>query len=133
MLIEWNSTMSVGVDTIDKHHHHLIALINQLFEAMRIEQDEVVIDRVLNELNEYVQYHFSYEEGLMEQCGYPDYQQHCAEHKELVRRLGQLQERYQTGQEQLTVEVMHFLRDWLQGHILESDMGYVGYLNNCEK
>ncbi len=133
MLIEWNSTMSVGVEIIDKHHQHLVALINQLFEAMRQEQDEEVIDGVLHELNEYVQYHFSYEEELMRECSYPGYEQHCNEHKQLAESLNVLQERHSRGRERITVEVMHFLRDWLQRHILESDMGYVSYLSFGDK
>lgn len=128
MLIEWNENMSVGIPTIDEHHQHLVTLINRLFDAMRDEHGEQVVAEVLQELGRYVQYHFDYEEGLMQQYGYPQCSEHQQEHQQLAQQLSAFQEKFERHQVGVTIEMMHFLRDWLQSHIMQSDMGYSTFL-----
>ncbi|MBT3348372.1 MAG: hemerythrin family protein [Thiotrichales bacterium] len=128
MLIKWEPKMTVGVKVIDEHHKQLIGLINTLFDAMRSDQGEAVVGGVLQQLGEYVQYHFDYEEGLLKKYDYPQFNSHHQEHQLLIGKLKVLQIKSSSHQAELTIGVMHFLRDWLQNHILVSDMAYATFL-----
>ena len=60
--------------------------------------------------------------------GYPDLAAHVAEHRALTRQVLAFQAKFEDGQSVLTVQVLLFLKDWLQKHIAASDQRYAPYL-----
>ncbi len=70
--IEWNdTTYSVGVRQFDDEHKELVRLINELHAAMKSGRGRDVMGPTLNSLTRYVKLHFSREETIMGQHGYP--------------------------------------------------------------
>ena len=65
-LIKWNDSFSVGVVEIDLQHQKLVALINDLNEAMLQARGKTVLTRILNELVSYTVVHFGTEEKYFE-------------------------------------------------------------------
>jgi hemerythrin len=127
-LIKWNEYYSVKVDEIDNQHKKLIDLINQMFDAMKAGKGKEVMGDVLSELVEYTKYHFATEEGLLRQAGYPELKEHHMIHEELTRRTNNLKTEFDKGNDPVTMDVMLFLSNWLNVHILEVDKRYVEYL-----
>ena len=82
--ITWKDEYSVGLDSIDQQHKKLINLINQLTTAVDYSTGEEFEREALAELVEYTKTHFSYEEGLMEDNGYPDFEAHRAQHRAMI-------------------------------------------------
>jgi len=62
--------------------------------------------------------------------GYPEYKAHKAEHAKLTQKAIELQKDFQQGEPVITVEVLGFLRDWIQNHILGTDKKYSQFLNS---
>ena len=120
-LVEWSDDLSVGVPAMDAHHRKLVDLINRLHGAMRSGQGRVVIGAVLNELAEYVDYHFSAEEKLMKQHKCAGLADQLDAHAKLIAIVTDLRQRYAQGQEVLGMEVLSTLRDWLVNHIQRKD------------
>jgi len=100
-------------------------LINELSEAMSKGQGKDVIGKILSGLAAYAAEHFSCEEEYFARFNYVGQLVHKREHKDFVDRVTKFQDDYKAGKVILSLEVMKFLKDWLQSHILVSDKEYV--------
>jgi hemerythrin len=126
-LMKWDATLSVGIATIDLQHQKLVALLNQLHDAMAQGKGSTVVGGVLDDLVKYTRDHFGYEEQLMQARRYPDRAAHAAEHARLTAQAVALQDSLKEGKA-LTMDVMQFLSEWLTGHIMGTDKRYVPFL-----
>ncbi|MBI5888056.1 MAG: hemerythrin family protein [Deltaproteobacteria bacterium] len=123
-LFEWNDSYSVKVGLFDGHHKKLVGMINELHQAMVSRQANAVIEKILDSLVDYTKYHFTEEERLMKQHGYPGYEQQKKEHADLVSQVADIQDRYKKGSLSVSLETMSFLKNWLSSHILGTDKKY---------
>ena len=123
-MFEWQSDYSVGIKSIDAQHQNLFAIGRELHTAMLGGQGKTALARTLSRLADYTEVHFAHEERLMRQCAYPGLTAHKAEHDALTKQVKQLQADYQAGKATLTIEVLVFLKDWLDKHIKGSDLKY---------
>lgn len=83
---------------------------------------------VLTELVDYTSTHFQFEEKLFAQHKYEDEKGHCEIHKKLVRQVVEFQEQYNSGEKDVSLELMEFLKDWLINHIKDVDKKYSSFL-----
>ncbi len=120
-LIQWNDTLSLHVEELDRQHMKLIAIINELHDAMGQGRGKRVVGDILDRLVDYTTYHFGAEEQLMEAHAYPGSARHHVQHVEFVKRLIELRAAYAQRQIALSITVMTFLSDWLVDHIMGSD------------
>lgn len=129
-LLTWNNLFSVGVKEIDNQHKKLVAIANRLNDAMKDGVGKDVLATILADLLAYTESHFAFEERLMDQYNYPLSPQHKAEHRELVKTVGEFSRQLEKGEAELTSGVMNFLRDWLSRHIMNSDKMFGRDLNS---
>ncbi len=129
-LITWSQNFSVGVKDIDEQHKKLITLVNELHDAMSVGKGREVLGKILSDLISYTVYHFKHEEDLFEKYAYLGYIAHKTEHDKLAGQAGDIKKKFDSGEAVLTIEVMNFLRDWLNNHILGSDKKYGPFLNS---
>jgi len=127
-LIIWSDALSVNDPDIDRQHQELIRLINGLHDAMRSGQARNTLGRLLDGLARYTVEHFSYEEGRMAACHYPNLVEHQALHADLIRQVTALQEQFARGNQHINMKVMSFLKSWITEHIQKSDQRYSPYL-----
>lgn len=123
-LMEWKSTYSVDVRTIDAQHQKLFAMINELHDAMKSGSGFKVVPYILTQLVAYTREHFADEERLMLRATYPAYNAHKSRHEKFVAEVGRLMQEFENGTMPLSTHLAEFLRDWLQNHILVEDMKY---------
>jgi len=69
---------------IEHQHRELVSLLNELNEAIRNLESREIIYRMMDEVIAYTRLHFSTEEQLMVQSGYPDIEWHKDQHKQLL-------------------------------------------------
>jgi len=86
-----------------------------------------VANEILTELVQYTVIHFSVEESLFRIFDYPDYEGHKAQHEKLTKQVVTLKNRIEQGEE-ITTELISFLRYWLKKHILQEDKKYSKFL-----
>jgi hemerythrin len=121
-LMEWNDKLSVGVDMIDGDHKRLVAMVNELHDAVRDARGKDVLGKVLDGLVAYTRSHFGREEAEMTRFKYPKAPEHFREHEALAKKVIEIQAKYRAGNTAvLSMEVMAFLRDWLLKHIQGTD------------
>jgi hemerythrin-like metal-binding protein len=126
--IEWQDCYSVNNERIDQQHKRIVAMINQLGEAMENGSERPALIKILSDLAGYTKTHFKDEECLMEEHAYPDLVEHRQRHVDLNRRLADFYRNFYTGSRPHPDEIMAFLQSWLFDHILEQDKLYAPYL-----
>jgi hemerythrin len=129
-LMTWKDDYSVKIQTIDSQHKKLIDLLNQIYDASRVGKGKEILGKILNELVTYTKIHFATEEEFFKKFSYPGYLQHKTEHDKLTKQVTDFQEQYASGRVTLSIEIMQFLKDWLNGHILGTDKKYTEFLNS---
>ena len=127
-LIEWNEKLSVNIRAIDEQHKKWINILNELHDAMKAGKGRDAVGNVLDELVEYTKVHFASEEKLMEANGYPLFSGHKKLHEDMVKEVEFLRSEHSSGAAGLTIEVMQFLKNWLNEHIIGTDKNYGPYL-----
>ncbi|HAS89992.1 MAG TPA: chemotaxis protein [Desulfovibrio sp.] len=129
-LVTWSdSAFSVGIKAIDVQHKKLVGMINGLHKAMRDRASGTVMKRLVEELKNYTVDHFSTEEKLFDRYGYPQTPEHKVLHEKFVNQVLEFEAELLDGKAKVTMDVMHFLKDWLIQHIQGEDRKYTSFLN----
>lgn len=129
-LINWSENLSVNIKEIDDQHKRLVTMLNELHDAMKAGRGNDSLRKIFDGLLQYVGTHFATEEKYMSMHSYPGYTAHKGEHAKLTEKVLDLKKRFEQGAPVLTVEVMNFLKEWLQNHIIGTDKKYGPFLNN---
>ena len=129
--VEWDNSLSVGVEAIDNDHKDLIELINKLFEAINTQYSNEILEEAFASLNHYVKDHFTHEEALMKKYQYPNLEEHILLHQGFVNELPKMKEKlFSAGSYKTALNVYQFLADWLINHIIKEDLKYTQYIHN---
>jgi hemerythrin len=118
----WTDEMSVGNRFIDADHRKMIDIVNRLHDAMRARKGNDVLEKVLFDLFVYTKGHFQREEEQMKAIGFAGLDAHRQEHELLLRQVTERRQEYLNGKPNMSIEIAEFLRSWLMGHIVGSDM-----------
>ena len=128
-LLTWNHARTVGVKAMDDQHGILMDTMNELrLELVRgsgREPVSVLLDRLI----EFTRMHFSSEEQLMEQTGFPHLAEHRAAHQRLLSLIRESAYRAQHGEEVQMRPLLCSLRDGYVEHIEGMDREYGPWLN----
>ena len=127
-IIEWNDSYFLGIGQIDGHHKHLFTLLNNTYDVFVSQGLKVEIGKVIEELVDYAIYHFAAEEELMTRHGYAQTAEHVKEHENFINQVKAHQKDFNDGRNSLSLELIVFLKDWLQEHILDSDRQWADFV-----
>ena len=128
--VQWDKRLELGIPRIDSQHRKLVAMCNELHEALinrqRRSKDEwlVTVGDVLRQAVSYTQTHFADEEKLMKACGFSGYAAHKQRHKEFVQTITQVLMGFDEMTVTLGFDFAGYLRDWILSHIACEDKQY---------
>ncbi len=117
-----------GIMLVDDEHKHLFEIIRDTNDVIHAEllhdkYDEIM--RLLAELKNYTEFHFSDEEALMERIHYPQLEAQKRAHSAFVGRLVEVDltdlDNMDDNQQEYLTDLIQFLLSWLSNHILGSD------------
>lgn len=126
--VEWKDSYSVGIDSIDQQHKKLLNLINQLQTAVDYSTGEQFEREALDELVDYTKTHFTYEEGLMRDNDYPDFEAHKVQHEDMFNKVREVLAEYEKDHDTAMSNAVEYLKAWLINHINGTDKQYSSYL-----
>lgn len=126
-LVRWSDGYNLGLAEIDEQHKSLVDLIGNIWQSIVNRSDPGITFALIGELETYTLAHFTAEETFMRVMNYPDFDAHKREHQSFIARIADEKSKAQKVGA-LSLDLMHFLRDWLINHILLSDKAYAAYL-----
>jgi|SRR5581483_7423989 len=129
-MFQWKASYATGINSIDAQHQTLFQIAGKLHEAMVAGKGRAVLGPILDRLVQYTAGHFAHEERLMRLCDYPQLAEHKAQHDALTKQVLDFQAKFQAGQATITVQLLHFLKNWLEQHIMGTDQKYAPCLAN---
>lgn len=124
--MEWKAEYATGVREIDLQHQTLLQFITDFERAVAGEMHWNIVQPLIIRAREFVTFHFSVEESLMEISHYPGLTGHRAEHKYVLKQFVALEHRV-LRQEQRG-ELLPLMSAWLFDHIIESDQPFARHL-----
>ncbi|MET0081450.1 MAG: hemerythrin domain-containing protein [Sedimenticola sp.] len=131
--VEWSDALSMSNPEIDAEHQNFLSLVNDLNHAIiyRRETYEVqqIMKRILNDAKD----HFSNEEKILVEAGYPGAQAHSLIHQELLAKLELISK--QLNDEKFYrywSEVALIIKGMLVNHLFNEDVKYIEYLQNIQ-
>jgi hemerythrin-like metal-binding protein len=127
-LMIWTPAMSVGVPELDEDHRVLFRIINQLAESKKNDDHAGILRQSLYSLLRYAEFHFAREEKVLTACDFPGMTHHKQEHRAFTAHMKKLAEALDDDElpaaEIINQDLLTYLKDWLNHHILIEDMAY---------
>lgn len=130
--MEFTSELITGNELIDSQHKELIGKINDLLQACENGDGKVKAMKTLNYLEDYTNFHFSQEEALQEEIGYPGIAEHKAKHQEFVATVKELFEMLEDQEgptDAFVAQVNKNVVDWFLRHIQGFDRSVAEFKN----
>jgi hemerythrin len=134
--IEWDNSLSVGVEVIDEQHMRIVDYINEIHDTlhapMTVSDREERVMQVVNSAIDYTESHFDFEEDMLEKVNYPYLKAHTRVHQLFVRRIHDYKTRLENG-EDIARELMDTLMHWLLNHIRSEDKNYAKWMSGTDE
>lgn len=123
MRLTWSPSYSIGHELIDRQHIQLFTYFDEFLTASSQGAAKQALIEVHSRLDEYTKVHFSAEEKLMRDSGYPELAQHRRQHLSFQKRLAELRQQIleQGPTLMVLVQTNKALVDWLINHVQTQD------------
>jgi len=123
-MYKWEEKYSVGIQSIDRQHKEIFNYLNSLLDALKLGQADKVLLQIVLELEKYAFVHFQKEEFFFERFKYSGAKEHIQEHQFFMQKVTSLKSELKSGKMVISIELLNFLKDWIDNHILISDKAY---------
>lgn len=124
MKMKWLPEYNTGIDVIDDQHKRILDYINEL-QQVDIISDRAQIKEILDNIIDYTQSHFTFEESLQEEANYKYRVPHKRVHDLFIKRIEGYRQNFDEGKS-IENELSEVLAKWLINHIQHDDADYVG-------
>lgn len=119
----WNDSYLLGIPMIDNQHKKFFVILDNLV-TLNQKQEKSEMHSLINELQNYVIYHFQTEEDLMVKSHSPNIDLHIMEHELFRKKVEEFHHSYYNNNAELLNEMISFMRKWLIIHISGTDAEY---------
>lgn len=124
-MIKWKDDYSIGVKLIDEQHRQLFAIAGRAYDLLKDDFRTDKYDQILSileELKQYTKYHFESEEGYMMNINYRKLLSHKVVHDDFIEKINNIDlRRVDDDQEKYLLDILKFVVDWIDKHILGMD------------
>lgn len=131
MNIEFDDNLITKNELIDSQHQELITRIKQLVDSCEQGAGKVKAIQMLDYLSDYTNFHFSAEEKLQEEVGYPGLSEHRKKHEEFKKTLHDLDvflEEAEGPTDAFVSQVETNVVNWLFTHIKTFDRSVAEFI-----
>jgi len=123
-MIKWEENYSVGIQSIDNQHKEIFKFLNKLLEALKQGKASSVTMQIIQDLEQYAIMHFHKEEFFFQRFNFSGAAKHIAVHQFFTQKVADLKADLKAGKVTIAFELLNFLKDWIEHHILEEDKKY---------
>ena len=130
--MEWTPDLTVGVELIDTQHKELFKRITDLLDSIKKKECKYTIDDTTKFLEEYVVFHFTDEENVMREAGYPELEAHMKLHAQFIDDFNELKDKlkHEISSYTRSVYTNQIVVDWILQHIKTVDMKFGGFMES---
>lgn len=138
-IIEWDEKYSVDVPEIDECQKQLMDMFNALIDVKTNKGEAKDVANLINEINDFSKIFFLKEEKILGRKGYPDFETHAKAHRRFTKKAIGLRREIAEDVDNLSIEDIVELRDWLVTHFESADTLFIPflrihrYVEECEK
>ncbi|NPB07057.1 MAG: hemerythrin family protein [Aquificae bacterium] len=127
-VVQWGPELELGIPEIDEQHRRLVEMLNEFYRELEEGHKHEAARRFFEELEQYVNEHFTYEEAFMRKIGFPELERHRKTHELFKKLVKEELKRYESGDEKALREAVALALSWLYTHITRTDRKYAEYL-----
>lgn len=120
-----------GNSELDEQHSVMQDCLSDLAGLLDQTCDPAVLLGSLEALCSYAEWHFTFEERLLERAQYPDRIEHIAEHRAIIGQLGSLQRKLGAGNKE-ALGLVSMISHWIVDHVNNEDSRAAKYLGNSQ-
>ena len=113
--MKWVPEYNTGIDVIDDQHKRILDYINEIDDFSHHTNRER-IKQILDNIIDYTQSHFTFEESLQEEAGYKYRVPHKRVHDLFIKKIESYRDRFEMGQA-IEGELHEVLSKWLINHL----------------
>jgi hemerythrin-like metal-binding protein len=120
----WKNSFNTNIPEIDIQHRYIFTVLNRLYDAVQASSEIYYVKQLFNEMNEYAADHFTTEEKLMAQSGYPGLESQLKQHEYYKEQMVYLSGAIEEKNPAVCRDLLQFLKDWFINHILQEDLKF---------
>lgn len=124
LLVSWKDSFAVGDPLIDGQHREFFDVINAMAAALDHERAREAVTGHYRAFVSHLVQHFRDEEVLMERIGYPDLDNHNAEHDALLASVAAIEDLVLSGERGELRHAIKRLFAALVEHLVTEDLRY---------
>lgn len=125
--LAWDPRFEIGHERVDFEHRIFLGLIRDLSAQSEAGVSRLRIEQTLREIYKYADFHFTSEENIMSDIGYPSLAAHREIHTMLLAQLSDAIHRYHNN-EGAPADIVTFLFEWFALHTTRDDRRIAGFI-----
>jgi len=134
-MINLSPELRIGVPSIDREHHHLVKLLDQLIYDQSTKLKSEHFSDFLDSFGKQVMAHFNNEEMFLRSCGMPheDIAAHLEAHGTILEQYAELNFDLMDDKERVMSEVARMIKGWILVHLVEHDLKIRQFVSGLEQ
>jgi len=120
--------MNLTIENLVENQKKIADLIEFFNDAMNKRKCKDEVLELLHRVSYYTEDFFISEELFLKNYQIPSYQLHNNEHKQFVEKMMQFYKRLEENDPDICNDVMSYLKEWYEKHILNSDKQIIEYM-----
>ncbi len=128
--MEWSTKFELGIPDMDQQHQRWLEILNNFYEKLDNDDMTENVKKLVDEVLEYTNYHFTQEETFMESIHYPEIDSQKQMHAEIIRMIEGYRQKAVEGKVIISMTLTAELKKWFKEHILIEDKKYSEFFLN---
>jgi len=124
----WREEYNFNVRFIDDQHKYFFRTMNKLRDCINNGNCNVAGTEIFFELAHYVEHFLIQEEIYFKDYQFPNYKEHKELHSDFIERFIQFQKDFESKSEKVCTDMLAYLEEWFDNHILKYDKEAIEYL-----
>jgi hemerythrin len=124
-MYEFKEEYKTGIDFIDEQHKVLFEIADKTYGLLKngftIDKYDKIV-ALIEELQNYTEFHFKAEEAYMKKINYKRMFTQVIEHEAFIKKFHEIDlKNIDQNQDEAIMNILQYLNDWLVEHIFEND------------
>ncbi len=124
--------MNLTIDILIENQKKIADLIEFFNDAMNKKKCKDEVLELLHRVSYYTEDFFINEELFLKNYQIPSYQLHNNEHRQFVEKMMHFYKRLEANDPDICNDVMSYLKEWYEKHILNSDKQIIEYIKQSK-